>query len=531
MLSRQDLDKIIDKMVKQYGDVETALLNLIADYLKQGDIDSVDEIYQWQAEHTANADELAATAVFIVEHFQNSNLKDTKAMLEASGQQISDDINAELSNLTSKHVKTHSSEIIHDNVTTVSQEIKTGMMNLINRNVASNALADIYKNITNQCVADVVNGGKTLERAIDDNIYQQVAKGIPTGLVNKRGAVLSLEGYSRLCIQTAVNRTFEDIRMNAMSDYGVTLGLYSIHLASRQACAPIQHQVINLVPRESPDYNDKYDSIYNHGYGEPGGCRGCNCKHYITPFVDGVSSVPDNPFPNLTPGQAVKNGKIQAKQRGYERAIRQAKKQLAMAKRLKDEQGIKHYQELIRNRQARLRQLVNDNDFLFRDYSREQARTTIKPNEYKRPTINSGAIRKRSQHIQDFKPVLKGEKEARDMYLEISQRKKQDVIKAFSKNGDISLDKAQQVYEHIFEKKHIMQIGKEPKYFTPDYSMANSFMRIINNTNIRECDKILLKHEWYESQLMSKFPLIYRDAHELTNLIYNYEEVLDKGRR
>lgn len=375
MLSRQDLDKLIDKMVKQYGDVETALLNLIADYLKQGDIDSVDEIYKWQAEHTADADELATTAAFIAEHFQNSNLKDTKSMIEASGQQISDEINTELSNLTSKHVETHSSEIIHDQVTSVSQQIKIGMMNLINRNVSSNALADIYKNITNQCVADVVNGGKTLERAIDDNIYQQVAKGIPTGLVNKRGAVLSLEGYSRLCIQTAVNRTFEDIRMNAMSDYGVTLGLYSMHLASRQACAPIQHQVINLVPPESPDYNDKYDSLYNHGYGEPGGARGINCKHYITPFVEGVSSVPDNPFPDLTPEQAVKNGQIQAKQRNYERAIRQAKKQLAMAKRLNDEQGINHYKALIRGRQANLRQLIKENNFLSRDYSREQIRS------------------------------------------------------------------------------------------------------------------------------------------------------------
>ena len=375
MLSRQDLDKLIDKMVKQYGDIETALLNLIADYLKKGDIDSIDEIYQWQAEHTANADELAATAAFIAQHFQSSNLKDTKAMLEANGKQISDEINTELSNLTSKHVKTQSSEIIHNNVTTVLQEIKTGMMNLINRNVSSNALADIYKNITNQCVTDVVNGGKTLERAIDDNIYEQVAKGIPTGLVNRRGAVLSLEGYSRLCIQTAVNRTFEDIRMNAMSEYGVTLGLYSMHIASRKACAPIQHQVVNLVPPGSPDYNDKYDSIYNHGYGEPGGARGINCKHYITPFIDGVNTVPEKPFPDLTPEQAVKNGQIQAKQCQYERAIRQAKKQLAMAKRLNDEQGINRFNQLIKERQARLRQLIKDNDFLTRDYSREQIRS------------------------------------------------------------------------------------------------------------------------------------------------------------
>lgn len=361
-------------MVKEYGDIETALLNLIADYLQKGDIQSVDEIYQWQAEHITKTDEVARLAVMIAETFKLQNLKDTKKLLEESGKQIDEDVRSELQELTSKSVKGDSSDIIQDNISTVSQQIETGMMNLINRNVASNAVADIYKSITNQCVSDVVSGNKTLERAIDDNIYQQVASGIPTGLVNKRGAVLSLEGYSRLCIQTAVNRSFEKIRMNAMSDYDVTLGLYSIHPASRRACAPIQHKVVNLVPPESPGYNDKYDSIYNHGYGEPAGARGINCKHYITPFIDGVSIIPKNPFPDLTPGQAIKNGKIQAKQRNYERAIRQAKKQLAMAKRLKDEQGIAHYRSLIRGRQSRLRQLISEHDFLFRDYQREQIR-------------------------------------------------------------------------------------------------------------------------------------------------------------
>ena len=85
--------------------------------------------------------------------------------------------------------------------------------------------------------------------------------------------------------------------------------------------------------------------------------------------------MPDNPFPDLTPEQAVKNGKIQAKQRNYERAIRQAKKQLAMAKRLGDEQGINRFNQIIKGRQARLRQLIKDNDFLTRDYSREQIRS------------------------------------------------------------------------------------------------------------------------------------------------------------
>ena len=55
MLTRKKLDHLIARMVKIYGDIETALLNLIADYLKKGDIDDVSEIYQWQAEHIAQA--------------------------------------------------------------------------------------------------------------------------------------------------------------------------------------------------------------------------------------------------------------------------------------------------------------------------------------------------------------------------------------------------------------------------------------------------------------------------------------------
>lgn len=96
-----------------------------------------------------------------------------------------------------------------------------------------------------------------------------------------------------------------------MSDYYVTLGLYSQHPASRPACASIQNKVINLVPSSDPNFNPKYDSIYNHGYGTPAGAKGINCRHITSPWVEGVSSkVEDN---LVTPKQAVKNYQIQQK--------------------------------------------------------------------------------------------------------------------------------------------------------------------------------------------------------------------------
>ncbi len=171
----------------------------------------------------------------------------------------------------------------------IQHNIDVGLMGLVNRNVSSNPAANVYKQITQNAVFQVTVNGKPLSRAIDDNIYDWVYNGLPTGLVNRKGAKLSLEGYSRLCVQSAVQNTFQKIRMSAMSDYDVTLGLYSQHPASRPACAPIQNKVINLVPEGDSNFNPKYDSIYNHGYGTPAGARGINCHHFISPWIEGVS--------------------------------------------------------------------------------------------------------------------------------------------------------------------------------------------------------------------------------------------------
>lgn len=44
---------------------------------------------------------------------------------------------------------------------------------------------------------------------------------------------------------------------------GQVLCLMSSHPNSREACAYIQSKVVNIVLIDDPNYNDKYDSIYN----------------------------------------------------------------------------------------------------------------------------------------------------------------------------------------------------------------------------------------------------------------------------
>ena len=399
MISQNDLTKLIKQLTKHYGDLETAIFNLLAKYLKSNDIDDANAVYQWELQHNNLINDFTKNVVDVALNYRNVALEDVKRLMSAAGEQIDTDIRDELVKLTGQeYISGDAQQIVDEQVQLIQHNIDVGLMGLVNRNVPSNPAANVYKQITQNAVFQVTVNGKPLSRAIDDNIYDWVYNGLPTGLVNRKGAKLSLEGYSRLCVQSAVQDTFQKIRMSAMSDYDVTLGLYSQHPASRPACAPIQNKVINLVSSDDPNFNPKYDTIYNHGYGTPAGARGINCHHFISPWIEGVSSKPRDDL--VTPEQAIKNGKIQQKQRTYERAIRQAKKQLMMAQQLGDEKGIDHYKKLIAARQKRIREFIKPYRFLYRDYQREQVRAfnndanEFKPIKLHTPNSNFYSVNK-----------------------------------------------------------------------------------------------------------------------------------------
>jgi hypothetical protein len=111
-----------------------------------------------------------------------------------------------------------------------------------------------------------------------------VDKGIQTTLVDKGNHGWSLESYSRLVVNATAHRRLTILRLKRMHDYGMGQAMMSSHPSAREACAPIQGKVVNVVAEDSEAYNPKYDSIYNHGYGNPQGTQGINCSHTLTPF-------------------------------------------------------------------------------------------------------------------------------------------------------------------------------------------------------------------------------------------------------
>ncbi|WP_179394720.1 phage minor capsid protein [Lacticaseibacillus absianus] len=242
---------------------------------------------------------------------------------------------------------------------------------LLTTNAAQNPAISTFQQIAKETTADVLTGLKTPVRALSDTIYRWRDKGISRGLVDKGGHMWSIDSYARTVITTTSNRAFQAVRDQAAADYGIDVFLMSSHAASREACAPIQGKLVTT--RTTGFVTSDGEVVYpldSYGYGEPGGTFGINCGHIKWPFIPGVNS---NHQEQFDPKKAAENGQTQQKQRALERRVRGYKNQLELAEQLGDDRGIQKYKLLIRKNQAALRQLVKDNDFLARDYSREKA--------------------------------------------------------------------------------------------------------------------------------------------------------------
>ncbi|WP_407567707.1 phage minor capsid protein [Limosilactobacillus fermentum] len=149
----------------------------------------------------------------------------------------------------------------------------------MSRNNGQSAVTKAYRQILTESTTATVTGLMTHEDAVQAAMYRVVDKGLPTTMIDKAGRNWSIEGYTRMVVNTTVNRAFNEVRLQRMKDFDMHLALMSSHPNSRPACAPIQ------------------------GHDE-----------------------------------AIKNGKLVQQQRARERAIRDAKKRLRVAEQLGDDQ-------------------------------------------------------------------------------------------------------------------------------------------------------------------------------------------------
>lgn len=247
-------------------------------------------------------------------------------------------------------------------------------LNLINTTLPESIQA-VYKSIVEQSVAEVVAGTKTADKAIHETIMNWQKKGF-TGFKDRAGREWRADAYARTIIKSTTYKVFNKMRTAPAEEMGIDTFYYSIKRTARPACSPIQGKIVTFGETRVINGTKVY-SLYDYDYGSAGGCLGVHCGHYLTPFIVGVNEIPDLPdyLADLTPEQAEENARIQAKQRALERAIRHHKERLHYAHTMGDDELIQTERLKVRMYQGKIRNLVDNYDFLYRDYSKEKLYT------------------------------------------------------------------------------------------------------------------------------------------------------------
>lgn len=374
MITPNTMQHQAEDITNIYAKLEQDIFKLLINTVNDSDWDKInaDNALMWQVEQLSKMRALTREVIKIVAKANKVSERELNSMIKRNGFQIVLEIDKQLQNIMKKQVSVGAD--VSDMLDSIVRQTFLDINNNVNQtllatNYENNAAMKTFQSIVKQSTLEVTSGLKTPERAVRDNVYKWVDKGIDTTLIDKGGNSWSLESYSRLVINATAHRTFNDLRLKRMKDFGMGQAMMSSHAAAREACAHIQGTVVNVVTSDNEAYNPKYDSIYNHGYGTFAGTQGANCSHTLTPFDPDVNT--DVTPKQYDPDEAIKRGKEQQKQRNMERAIRGSKKRLAAAKQFKDTDMEAKMKSRISNQQKNLREFIGDKDYLGRDYSRE----------------------------------------------------------------------------------------------------------------------------------------------------------------
>lgn len=365
-----------EKVADQYVVLQQEIFGMLIDAIKGirprlTDL-KAEEMVEWRIKALAQMGALTQQVIDYIIKTTPELKKAVNDVIQKDGLKVSQSFNRDLAKLLNQPIKPVSAEtmqVLNSYAAQTWRSLDNNVnQSLLSTNVGKNPALRVYQDILNKSTLAVTTGLKTPQEAIFDNIDDWVKTGLPTTLIDKGGHKWSLEGYTRTVITTTTLRTYNDVRMQSLKDYGQTLAIMTSHPAARPACAPIQGKVVNVVDHGDSRFNPKYPTIYDYGYGTPAGTLGINCMHQLYPYVEGVTI---NRQKHYDPKKAIENGQKQQLQRYYERQVRKWKQRKEAAERIGNTDLAAKCTSAIRGYQSKIRKIVSENDFLTRQYDRE----------------------------------------------------------------------------------------------------------------------------------------------------------------
>lgn len=270
---------------------------------------------------------------------------------------------------------------------------------------------DVYRQTLFKAEVAKNSGVYTTEQAIDVATRDFLDKGINC-IKYKNGSLVNIASYAEMALRTSGKRAMMVAEGARNQEWGVTTIQITQHGSTCEKCSPWQGRVL-------------IDDVYSGGKPQDGpypllsqamaeGLFHPNCRHGSGTFFEGISETPQ-PYNQQ---EVEEKYEKEQQQRYNERQIRKWKRKAAGSM---DEGNRRTAEEKVRYWQGRQRQLIDENDWLRRKYSRESTRgiglerklPKIEPPKPKTYTLADCKVEKREVPKPNGKSVSYEKMEAR----------------------------------------------------------------------------------------------------------------------
>lgn len=369
MLKDRELEKILKPVLELYANIENDLLVLIAS--KFDIYDEVGGSLEWWIRKLDQMGELNEEAIQVISSISGKSEEVIKKSLEKVGCQSIDwatynkAYELGVTNVDPKNINL--SNVIQARVDEALKQVT------LIRTSALEGTNLAYRQILDSAYLETSTGVYDYKSSVKRAMERMADKGITAATYLRsdgREVSYSIEGVVRRNIMSELiataGKSNELVAEELDADYYAT----SQHIGARntgighQDHESWQNRIYKRVGQDETYPN--FDSVT--GYGLVDGLCGVNCRHLFWPYFPGISS----PLPNdIDTKENARVYALEQKQRHLERMIRSAKRRFNVAKELKDEDMISESNQLLRERQHRIREYIKANPELVRDYDRE----------------------------------------------------------------------------------------------------------------------------------------------------------------
>lgn len=247
---------------------------------------------------------------------------------------------------------------------------------------------------------EVASGAFTPDEAVYKAIEKLAEKGLAV-VEYKSGHKDQVDVAVRRAVRTGINKTCCDMQLDLANEMGSDLVEVSSHFGARPTHAEWQGQIYSLSGK-----HPKYKPFSVTGYGRGDGLGGWNCRHNFYPFFEGIS-IPASE-PTFTEAKNLEYYKKTQKQRGYERAVRHSKRELAAlnsarantsdaALKAKLDKEFARKSSVLKKREKRLNDFCRDNGLL-----KDSSRTRV--NGFGRSVSQKAVWADRKKSVQNITP-------------------------------------------------------------------------------------------------------------------------------